>query len=195
MRTLSVLLLAVCLTYPASEANAAPVIEIDFKSDEASGQELIHARAELGSHGAETWKALGAITAYPALHPWICDTHLLRQSGERLQEFLIEFEFPWPVGRRWSRIEVQRESPVRISWRQLEGSLQVNQGQLSFNSRGGEVHIDYQATINVGLPDAWTRYYRQKFVSEFLGAVYDQVTTRPSAKGLTLANSSRSITH
>jgi len=194
MRTLSVVLLVVCLIYPVSEASATPTIEINFESDGASGQESIHAQAEFHNHGPETWEALAAITGYPELHPWISDTKLVGQSSARQQEFLIEFKFPWPICRRWSRIEVNRESPTKISWRQLEGSLQINQGQLSFVSGREQVRIDYRATINVGLPDVLTRHYREMFVLEFLGAVYDQVTETPSTNGLTLANSSLSIT-
>ena len=184
MRTLSLLSLLVCLISPVGQAGTTPRVEVDFDSDGPSGQELIHARAEFHSHGSETWEALAAITGYPEHHPWITDARLVRQTNDRQQEFLIEFSFPWPVGRRWSRIEVQKDGPRKLAWRQLAGSLQSNQGQLSFFSAGGQVRIDYRASIDLGLPDALTRHYRKKFVLEFIGAIYDRVSAAQPATDL-----------
>ena len=58
--------------------------------------------------------------------------------------------------------------------------MQSNQGRLSFFAAGGQVRIDYRASIGIGLPDALTRHYRKKFVLEFIGAIYDQATATRS---------------
>ena len=196
LRTLFGLLCAVWLFYPVMEARATPAIDIEFRKDGVSGQEWIHARAEFHSHGQETWDTLNAISAYPALHPWIQATKRVRHSAHNGQEFLIEFSFPWPVGRRRSRIAVDRESDTTLSWHQVEGNLQINEGFLFLLSRGKQTYIEYQATIDVGLPDALTRHYRKRFVTEFLDAVYDQaLATGSTHTGLTLANSSLSTEH
>lgn len=183
-------LLGLCFICLVSEATAAPRIEISFETADASGEELICAQAEFHRHGRETWEALASISAYPELHPWIQGARLVDQAGARRQGFLMEFKFPWPVGRRWSHIEVNRESPTRISWHQIEGNLKTNQGQLSLKSREGQVTIDYRASINVGLPNAWTRRYRKKFVVEFIGAVYDRIAAASTTNRLAIAKSS-----
>lgn len=115
-----------------------------------------------------TYAIFDAIAAYPRLHDWIPKTTLVSCS-EGVQEFLVQFSFPWPVGRQWSRVEVHRNGGA-ISWKQLEGSLKANNGQISFEAVGDQVRVDYPAAIDVGLPDALTRSYKKQFIAEFLTA-------------------------
>jgi hypothetical protein len=63
----------------------------------------------------------------------------------------------------------------------------MNQGEISIVTCGERVDVEYRAILDIGLPDAWTRSYKKKFVSEFLNAAYDQAKVSPPANGLTLA--------
>lgn len=186
-RFLYFVLITVCLSYPAQNEAATPSININFENSSSTGREIIHARAAFDSHGAGIRTTLAAITGYPGLHAWIRTTTLLRHVSKGRLEYRVEFDFPWPVGRRWSRIEVHQESPTRISWRQVEGDLKMNQGEISIVTCGERVDIEYRAILDIGLPDAWTRGYKRKFVSEFLSAVYDQAKASQPGTVLTLA--------
>jgi hypothetical protein len=180
-------LITVCLAHPARNEAATPGIDIKFENSSATGRESIHAKAAFYSYGPEIRTTLAAITAYPELHAWIRNTTLLRHVSNRKLEYLVEFEFPWPVGRRWSQVEVHQESLTRISWHQVEGNLKANQGEISIVTRGERVDIEYRAILDIGLPDAWIRSYKKKFVTEFLNAVYHQAVVSQPANGLTLA--------
>ncbi len=186
-RLLYFVLLTICLGYAAQNEAATPSININFENSSSTGREIIHARAAFDSHGAGIRTTLAAITGYPGLHAWIRTTTLLRHVSKGRLEYRVEFDFPWPVGRRWSRIEVHQESPTRISWRQVEGDLKMNQGEISIVTCGERVDIEYRAILDIGLPDAWTRGYKRKFVSEFLSAVYDQAKASQPGIVLTLA--------
>ena len=50
-----------------------------------------------------------------------------------------------------------------------------------------EVHIDYRAAIDIGLPELWTQSYKEKFVREFLTAACEQAETTASPAALALA--------
>lgn len=186
-RFLYFVLFTVCLSYPAQNEAATPGIDINFENSSATGQETIHARAEFHSYGPEVRTNLVAIAGYPELHPWIRNTTLLRHVSAGKLEYLVEFDFPWPVGRRWSRVEVHQESPTKMSWHQLEGNLKMNQGEISIVTCGDRVNIEYRAILDIGLPDALTRRYKKKFISEFLNAAYDQAEASQPVTGLTLA--------
>ena len=186
-RLLYFVLITVCLSYPAQNEAATPGIDINFENSSATGQETIHAKAEFYSYGPEIRTTLVAIAGYPELHAWIRNTTLLRHVSAGKLEYLVEFDFPWPVGRRWSRIEVHQESPTKMSWHQLEGNLKMNQGEISIVTCGERVNIEYRAILDIGLPDALTRRYKKKFISEFLNAAYDQAKASQPVTGLTLA--------
>lgn len=180
-------LITISLSYPVQNEAATPSININFENNGTTGRETIHARAAFYSHGAEIGKTIAAITGYPELHAWIKNTTLLRHLSKGKLEYRVEFDFPWPVGRRWSHIEVHQESPTRISWHQVEGNLKMNQGEISIITCGERVDIEYRAILDIGLPDAWTRTYKKEFVSDFLNAVYDQAKISAPTTVLTLA--------
>ncbi len=174
----------------AQTAHAGPNIEVNFETDSGSSQKLIHAEALFPARRAVIHDIFTAITEYPALHEWIVATQLVQDNAES-QEVLVEFRFPWPVGREWSRVEVRHLGQHAIHWHQIEGSLKANRGEIRFTTLDGRAHIVYRAVIDVGLPDAWTRHYKQKFVAEFLGAVADRATASSTTRALTLATSGR----
>jgi hypothetical protein len=185
-RLLSLVALAVDLSGATRSALAEPDIEISFERDGTSAHRLIHAEALFPAQGPDIQRVFAAISAYPELHDWIRAT---RQVGTTPHgdEFLIDFEFPWPVGKQWSRVEVRRHDDSAIEWHQVDGSLKANRGRIVFSTRSGAAHIDYRAVIDVGFPDAFTRPYKQRFVSEFLGAVYQQARTASATGTFALA--------
>jgi hypothetical protein len=183
---LSLVLLAVGLAGATRSALAEPDIEISFPRDATSAHGLIHAEALFPVQGADIHRVFSAISAYPELHDWIRATRRVGKTPHG-EQFLIDFEFPWPVGKQWSRVEVRRHGDSAIEWHQVEGSLKANHGRIAFSTRSGAAHIDYRAAIDVGLPDAFTRPYKKRFVSEFLGAVYEQARTSSPTGALALA--------
>lgn len=185
-RLLSVVAAAAALAATVRPALAGPDIEVSFETDGASRQRLIHAEARFPVQSAGIQRVFAAIIAYPELHDWIRDTRLVRTTAHS-EEFMVEFSFPWPVGKKWSRVEVRRQGDSAIEWRQIEGSLKANQGRITFSNHNGEAHIDYRAVIDIGLPDALTRPHKKKFVTEFLDAVYQQASAAEPATAFALA--------
>ena len=186
-RLLSLVALAVSLAGTVRPVLAEPDIEVSFERDGTSAHRLIHAEALFPARGADIQRVFAAISAYPELHDWIRTTRPLGRTA-RGEQFLVEFEFPWPVGKQWSRVEVRRHDDSAIEWHQIEGSLKANRGRIAFATRDGAAHIDYRAVIDVGFPDALTRPYKKRFVSEFLGAVYQQARTSGTATSIALAS-------
>jgi len=189
MKTLTHILLIVVTTAGlfshASPVIAGPRIEVSFEPDTAGNQKLIHAQAEFAAQWTNVYNTFECITTYPMLHDWIRKTTLVN-TGKDSREYLVEFTFPWPVGSQWSRVEVTFSGNT-IFWKQLEGSLQANHGRIRFTSTGSEVHIDYRAAMDIGLPEIWTKSYKVKFVREFLTAAYEhsKAAEMPSALMLT----------
>ncbi|NNJ96937.1 MAG: hypothetical protein HKP12_07220 [Gammaproteobacteria bacterium] len=173
------------LSTPAMTEEASPLAEseitIGFENDSRSGDEFISAETSFQARHAVIWNAFAAITEYPNLHKWIGEARFVGDTDDGTQEFLIEFKFPWPIGTRWSRVEVTREHGAEISWRQIEGDLNANQGRISFSSKGDQAHIHYRAIISVGVPAMFARPYKKKFVYEFLNAIKERVTTKPDS--------------
>ena len=135
-------------------------------------------------HGPSIRKVLLAINGYAALHPWITGASLVKSSNQDPAEFLIEFKFPWPIGRRWSHIEVQQDGGSAIVWQ--HGSS--NQGKLQFAALGRGLVVEYSAVISFGLPDILLRRFKKQFVIEFINAAYAQAAVE-NPTGLTLATS------
>ena len=171
------------LSTPAMTAEASslsvPEIVIGFENDSNSGDEYISAETSFQARRVAIWNAFSAITEYPNLHEWIGEARFVGNTDDETQEFLIEFEFPWPVGARWSRVEVTREHGSEISWRQIEGDLNANEGRISFSSVGDQAQIHYRAIISLGVPAMLARPYKKKFVREFLNAIKERVTANP----------------
>ena len=182
---LLLVVLSAGLLFPGPPVFAAPQIEIRFEADSADSQKLIHAQAVFAVPQPVIYNIFDCITTYPMLHDWVRETTLVSEDHDS-QEFLVKFSFPWPVGSQWSRVEVRRGGNT-IFWKQVDGSLKANHGRISFTTVDSKVHIDYHAAIDVGLPELWTRSYKEKFIREFLTAAYHQAETTVSTPALVLA--------
>jgi len=189
MHLLHYLLMSIALACTANLSVAAPQITVEFEQEPGSENEWIHAKANCHTTEPRLNEVINAVVKYPALHSWIKDTKIESEMTNGGQQFLIEFRFPWPVGKRWSRVEVKREGDSVISWVQLEGTLMLNQGRIVITGHEQQAHIDYRAIIDVGYPNAFTRAYKKQFVMEFLGAIYDQ--TRGSNQMANLSQNNR----
>lgn len=155
---------------PAATALAAPPVDIAFETNADYDGKLVRAQTVFPAAGGAVYSVFDSIMHYPQLHDWIRETVHLATNGDT-REFLVQFRFPWPVGAQWSRVEVRRNHN-EIVWKQLDGSLVANHGSIRFESSGGNVSIDYRAAIDVDLPELWTRAFKKKFITEFLGAAY-----------------------
>jgi hypothetical protein len=173
------------LLFPGPHAFAGPQIEIRFEADSTDSQKLIHAQAVFAVPQPVIYDIFNRITTYPMLHDWVRETTQVSEDHDS-QVFLVKFSFPWPVGSQWSRVEVRHRGNT-IFWKQVDGSLEANHGRISFTTVDSKVHIDYQAAIDVGLPELWTRSYKEKFIREFLTAAYNQAETAVSTPALVLA--------
>lgn len=184
------LLLVFSFALFANPSFAEPQIAIEFKQEQGSKNEWIHAKANYDTPESQLSEMVNAIVKYPALHSWIREAKFENSTINGGQQILIEFKFPWPVGKQWSRVEMKKEGDSTISWHQLEGTLKTNEGRIVITEHEQQAHIDYRANIDVGYPNAFTRGYKKKFVSEFLAAIYDQTKNinRPSAETLASAS-------
>lgn len=153
-------------------ALAEQVVKTHFVNNAESGQEVMKAQATFGHYSEELRKVLLSFRGYADLHPWITETEISNSPVAGTSQVLIRFKFPWPVGKRWSRIEVNRDGQDAIVWRQIEGTLRANEGQLKFATDGQNIRIDYSAILNTGFPDRWTRSFKKQFVTEFINAAH-----------------------
>ena len=188
MQLLRYLLLSVALACTTNPSVAAPQFSIEFEQEQGSENEWVHAKANCHTTEPQLNEVINAVVKYPALHSWIRDTKIESDTMNGGQQFPIEFRFPWPVGKRWSRVEVKKEGDSVISWVQLEGTLKSNQGRIVISEYEQQAHIDYRAIIDVGYPNAFTRGYKKQFVLEFLGAIYDQTRDSGQLANLNLHN-------
>ena len=172
----------ICL---AGSVFAEPSIEVTFEADATDSQKLIHAQAVFDAPRTVVYNIFNRITTYPMLHDWVRETILVSEDHDS-QEFMVKFSFPWPVGSQWSRVEV-RHGGNTIFWKQIDGSLRANHGRISFTTADSNVHIDYRAAIDIGLPELLTQSYKEKFIREFLTAAYHQAETTVSTPALVLA--------
>ncbi len=163
---------ALTLLTTCSAARAEQVINTRFINDAASGREVMKAQATFSRYGDELRKVLLSFRGYADLHPWITETEISNSPVEGTSQVLIRFKFPWPVGKRWSRIEVNTDGQDVIAWRQIEGTLNANEGRLQFATNGQNVRIDYSAVLSTGFPDRWARGYKKQFVTEFINAAH-----------------------
>jgi hypothetical protein len=183
---LRLVLLAASLA--GAQAFAGPQIDIGFEAGAAGEQKLIHASAVFPAGRNVVYSIFDAINDYPMLHEWIHQTTRIG-GGDDSEVYQVEFDFPWPVGRQWSRVEV-RHSGNAIVWRQTDGSIKANHGRIEFIAQGDTVKIDYLAAIDIGLPEVLTQPYKKQFVTEFLFAARKQAGRMESAPPLALADGS-----
>lgn len=165
----------------SASASASPHIDIEFETDQSTGQEWIHAKANCDVKKQQAYDVFNAIIDYPAFHHWIQNAEAVSVEKFVIEEFLIEFDLPWPVGEQWSRVQIQRNNSV-ISWRQIEGSLNANSGSVTIIEDKNLAHVDYRAILDLGYPDAFTREYKEQFVSEFLVAIYNRLNSRQNSE-------------
>ena len=168
---------------------AEQAVKIQFAKDSASGQETLNAHTVFDQHGTALRTVLLSFHDYADLHPWITEARLTSPTAGGKSEFLIQFKFPWPIGQRWSRVEVSTDQRNSISWHQVEGTMKANAGQLKFVASGQGIRVDYSAVINAGLPNALTRGFKKRFVREFIDAAHTRATELDT-NGLRFADSS-----
>lgn len=176
-------LLFILACFIQQQVNASQPIEVSVTSDDASGLDLIQAQTAFDNYGASVRRILFAITNYAELHPWIVSSTPVGSGGQDGMEFLIEFKFPWPVRHRWSHIVVQRDGDNAISWHQIEGNMQHNEGHLRFSSsRNQSIEVSMSAIIGIGLPEILCREFKKQFVKEFIKTAHDQAVTSTHAE-------------
>ena len=168
---------------------AEQAIKIRFAKDSTSGQETLNAHTVFDHHGTALRSVLLSFQGYAELHPWITGATLTSPTAGGNSEFLIQFKFPWPIGQRWSRVEVSTDYQNSINWHQVEGTMKANAGQLKFVASGQGIRVDYSAVINAGLPNALTRGFKKRFVREFIDAAHTRATELDT-NGLRFADSS-----
>lgn len=151
------------------EVTALP-IEIHFKYEASSGREYIQAETTFNTGKPAVYVVFTSITEYASLHPWIRKIKLVRENCSNQKVYRIDFDFPWPVGHKWSIVVVDFLADGSIAWRQTDGSLDENLGSIKLQSQGRGVQLKYAAIIDVGLPNALTRHHKKKFVRQFLSA-------------------------
>ena len=180
---------ALALLVTCNVALAEQVIKIQFAKDSTSGQETLNAHTVFDHHGATLRRVLLSFQGYAELHPWITEATLTSPTAGGKSEFLIRFKFPWPIGQRWSSVEVSTDYQNSINWHQVEGTMKANAGQLKFVASGQGIRVDYSAVINAGLPNALTRGFKKRFVREFIDAAHTRATELDT-NGLRFADSS-----
>jgi hypothetical protein len=168
-RVFVALLLAAGTAVQAFAADAS--IDVVFEDGGTPREQIIHVEADLGAAGPDACQVLCGLTNYVELHPWIAESELewTFPDGTRVVRFVLDL--PWPLGRQWSRLEVEQFGDRTLAWQQVEGSFRSNHGTLVLRPQDGGVHLSYWAVIDLGLPNVVTRPFQEQFIREFLGAV------------------------
>jgi len=171
--SLGAALLGMGLLAPQAALAAGPTINITFEHGGSPGEQIIHVETDFGVVGRAACKVLCVFRDYTALHPWIVDSHIESVSPDGTQVVYFVIDLPWPVGRQWSRLEVERFGDRTMVWQQVEGSFKQNHGTVVLRPENGGTHLSYWAVIDVGVPAFAARPFQEQFVREFLQAVYD----------------------
>lgn len=177
-KKMGVLVLPIALLAIAVSAAATPPfprINAGFAPGATPQEQILHVEADFGPIGEDLCRVLCDLTGYPGLHPWITESYpLSRDPANGTQELFVTLTLPWPAGRQWARLEVERFGDRTMVWRQLEGSFKRLNGTLIVEEQGGHIRLSYWAVIDVGLPNLATRPVIEHFAREFLAAVYDR---------------------
>jgi hypothetical protein len=162
-----------CAAGGAAAQTTGPKIEISFEKGGSPGEQIIHVETDFGVIGTAACDVLCVFPDYAALHPWIKESRLEASEPDGTQIIYFVLELPWPVGRQWSRLSVERFGDRTVAWSQIEGSFRKNHGTVLLNPEGGKTHLSYWAVIDIGVPSLLARPFQEQFVREFLQAVYD----------------------
>ena len=157
----------------AQAQETGPKIDIVFEQGGSPGEQIIHVETDFGVVGSAACKVLCVYPDYAALHPWIKESRVESVEPDGTQIVYFVLDLPWPVGRQWSRLSVERFGDRTMAWSQVEGSFRKNHGTVLLRPEGGTTHLSYWAVIDVGVPGALARPFQEQFVREFLQAVYD----------------------
>ncbi|MGD2062985.1 MAG: hypothetical protein PVF51_05310 [Nitrospirota bacterium] len=160
-------------TAVAMAQETAPAIDISFEPGGTPGEQILHVETDFGVVGSAACKVLCVYPDYAALHPWIKESRVEAVEADGTQIVYFVLDLPWPVGRQWSRLSVERFGDRTMAWSQVEGSFRKNHGTVLLNPEGGRTHLSYWAVIDVGVPPVLARPFQEQFVREFLQAVYD----------------------
>ncbi len=174
-------------------ASAAPKIRTHFGNGNGHHEDVIHVEAEFNQGAAAVSRVLTTFGNYASLHRWILTSRLEMTRADDVQEVYMEFAFPWPVGRQWSRIAVKRLDHATIRWDQIEGSLPKNEGHMTLKPKGSVLRTRYDAIIDVGWPPALTRPFKKKFVSELLTAAHERAAESQPGPSLVMLNHTCSV--
>jgi hypothetical protein len=158
----------------AAAQTAGPKIDISFEPGGSPGEQIIHVETDFGVIGSAACDVLCVFPDYAALHPWIKESRVESVEPDGTQIVYFVLDLPWPVGRQWSRLSVERFGDRTMAWNQVEGSFRQNHGTVLLRPDGGRTHLSYWAVIDVGVPAALARPFQEQFVREFLQAVYNE---------------------
>ena len=175
---LATMLLGIGPLAPLAAQAAGPKIDISFEQGGSPGEQIIHVETDFGVVGNAACKVLCVFSDYATLHPWIVESQLESVEPDGTQVVYFVIDLPWPVGRQWSRLEVERFGDRTMAWQQIEGSFKQNHGTVVLRPEGGHTHLSYWAVIDVGVPAFAARPFQEQFVREFLQAVYDKAQRR-----------------
>jgi len=178
LSALGAVLVGVGLLAPHAVQAAGPTIDITFEQGGSPGEQIIHVETDFGVVGSAACKVLCVFPDYTSLHPWIVESQLESVGPDGTQVVYFVIDLPWPVGRHWSRLEVERFGDRTMAWQQIEGSFKENHGTVVLRPENGQTHLSYWAVIDVGVPAFAARPFQEQFVREFLQAVYDAAQRR-----------------
>ena len=175
-RTVGVTLAALLLVGAGTAAApaAGPKIDISFEPGGSSGEQIIHVETDFGVIGKAACDVLCVFPDYASLHPWIKESRVESVEPDGTQIVYFVLDLPWPVGRQWSRLSVERFGDRTMAWNQVEGSFRKNHGTVLLRPEAGATHLSYWAVIDVGVPAALARPFQEQFVREFLQSVYNE---------------------
>lgn len=147
------------------------LIDITIEKGVTTGYDHIHAIGDFRGRESAFREVMMHVPEYARLHEWIDKVTLINVNENDKQAFMIEFVFPWPVGRKWSHIQVETNSDNMISWRQIDGSFKKNEGYMSYTATDISLKIDYSAKVDLGYSPRMVRPYIEQFVTDFIKGI------------------------
>jgi hypothetical protein len=152
-------------------AAAPPGLQVLHEAGADPGEEILYVQGRIDAPISAVCHVVFDIPGWQSLHPSIVSSHLesIRDDGSWVVD--VTADFPWPIGRRWSRLEVELFGGRTVAWQQINGSFRQNHGTVILVDRDSSTDVRYWAVIDLGLPRVIARPFENYFVEEFWQAV------------------------
>jgi hypothetical protein len=162
---------AVFMLGSVAVAEPLPGVHVFYQAGADPGDEILYVEGRIDAPLSAVCHVVCDFAGWQSLHPWIISSRLEGTSEDGSSLVDVTTDLPWPIGQRWSRLEIQPFGGRTVAWQQIEGSFRQNYGTVVLEDRDMGTEVHYWAVIDLGLPRVIARPFEKYFVEEFWRAV------------------------